>query len=67
MELTVKQLIEKLEKVENKNADVYFEMPRDCLSVDLVILDSEGDVTLSNAIGSNHCFCDKCKQFETKL
>lgn len=67
MELTVKQLIEKLEKVENKNADVYFEMPGDCLSVDWVILDSEGDVTLSNAIGSHHCLCDKCKQFETKL
>lgn len=67
MALTVKQLIEKLEQVENKNADVFIEFPDDFLSVDFVFLDNEGDIILSNAINSHHCLCDKCKENETKL
>ena len=67
MALTVKQLIEKLEKVENKFGEVYLEMPDDFLSVDFVFLDNEGDIILSNAINSHHCLCDKCKTNETKL
>lgn len=67
MALTVRGLIEKLKKVEDKSGDVFIEMPADFLSVDMVILDSEGDVILSNNIESHHCLCDKCKQNETKL
>lgn len=50
MALTVKELIEKLEKVEDKSGDVFIEMPDDFLSVDSVFLDNEGDIILSNAI-----------------
>lgn len=67
MALTVRGLIEKLKKVEDKGGDVFLEFPAGFLSVDTVILDSEGDVTLSNDIESHHCLCDKCKQSETKL
>ena len=67
MALTIKQLIEKLEKVEDKNAEVFMEFPADFLSVDSVILDSEGDIILTNMIESHHCLCDKCKASETKL
>lgn len=67
MALTVRGLIEKLEKVEDKSGDVFIEMPDDFLSVDFVFLDNEGDIILSNAINSHHCLCDKCKENETKL
>lgn len=67
MALTVRGLIKKLKKVEDKSAEVYIEMPAGFLSVDTVILDSMGDVILSNDIESYHCLCDECKQNETKL
>ncbi|AXY83818.1 hypothetical protein bIBBL81_gp28 [Lactococcus phage vB_Llc_bIBBL81] len=67
MALTIKQLIEKLEQVEDKSGLVFIEMPDAFLSVDLVFLDNEGDVILTNAINSHHCLCDKCKANETKL
>lgn len=67
MALTVRGLIEKLEKVENKYGDVFIETPDDFLSVDFVFLDNEGDIILSNAIDSHHCLCDKCKANETEL
>lgn len=67
MALTIKQLIEKLEQVENKTGDVYVEFPGEFLSVDTVLLDNEGDVTLISDIGSHHCDCQKCKISETKL
>ena len=67
MALTIKQLIKKLEKVEDKSGDVFIEMPGDFLSVDFVFLDNDGDIILSNAINSHHCLCDKCKENETKL
>ncbi|AXY83670.1 hypothetical protein bIBBA3_gp28 [Lactococcus phage vB_Llc_bIBBA3] len=67
MALTVRELIEKLEQVEDKSGVVFIEMPDAFLSVDLVFLDNEGDVTLTNAINSHHCLCDKCKANETKL
>lgn len=67
MALTIKQLIEKLEKVENKSGDVYVEFPGEFLSVDTVLLDNEGDVTLISDIGSHHCDCQKCKTSETEL
>lgn len=67
MALTVKELIEKLEKVEDKKAEVFMEFPDNFLSVDFVILDSEDDVILTNMIESHHCLCDECKANETKL
>lgn len=67
MALTIKQLIEKLEKVENKTGDVYVEFPGEFLSVDTVLLDNEGDVTLVNDISSCHCTCQQCITSETKL
>lgn len=67
MALTIKQLIEKLEKVENKTGDVYIEFSDGIFSVDTVLLDNEGDVTLVSDIGSHHCDCQKCKTSETEL
>ena len=46
MALTIKQLIEKLERVEDKTGDVFIEFPGEFLSVDTVLLDNEGDITL---------------------
>lgn len=67
MALTVKQLIEKLEKVENKNKDVYFETPGVLLTVDRVVLDEDYDVGLVNDDDSEHCDCERCKELETEL
>lgn len=67
MALTVKGLIEKLEKVENKFGDVYIEFPSEFLTVDTVLLDNEGDITLISEVGSHHCECQKCKTNETEL
>ena len=67
MALTVRELIEKLEKVEDKSWDVFIEAPDNFLSVDFVFLYKEGDIILSNAINSHHCLCEKCKANETKL
>ncbi len=67
MALTVKQLIEKLEKVEDKITNVFIELPISFLSVDSVFLDEVGDVILSNDAESEHCYCEDCKKTETKL
>lgn len=67
MALTIRQLIKKLEKVEDKSGDVYIEFPDGFLSVDTVLLDDEGDITLVNEVASHHCLCTKCKMNETKL
>lgn len=67
MALTIKQLIEKLEKVEDKRGDVYIEFPAEFLTVDTVLLDNEGDITLVSEVGSQHCLCTKCKVNETEL
>lgn len=67
MALTIKQLIEKLEKVENEFGDVFIEFPSESLSVDTVLLDNEGDITLINEMASHHCDCQKCKTSETEL
>lgn len=67
MALTIKQLIEKLEKVENKSVDVYFETPYSLLTVDRVILDEDYEVVLVNDVGSDHCDCERCKELETEL
>lgn len=67
MALTIKQLIEKLEQVEDKTGDVFMEFPSEFLSVDTVLLDNEGDITLINEMASHHCGCQKCKTSETEL
>lgn len=67
MALTVRGLIEKLEKVENKSTDVFIELPIAFLSVDSVFLDEDGDIILSNNAESEHCNCEYCKENKTKL
>lgn len=67
MALTVKQLIEKLEKVEDKTVDTYFETSDSIFSVDRVILDEDNEILFVSDIGSHHCLCDECKANETKL
>ena len=67
MALTIKQLMEKLEKVEDKSTDVFIELPISFLSVDSVFLDEVGDVILSNDAESEHCYCEDCKADETEL
>ncbi|PYH22615.1 hypothetical protein KMD03_gp10 [Lactococcus phage CHPC1183] len=67
MALTIKQLIEKLERVEDKSGDVYIEFPGEYLTVDTVLLDDEGDINLINEKASHHCDCQKCKTSETEL
>ena len=67
MALTVRGLIEKLEKVEDKSTDVFIELPTAFLSVDSAFLDEVGDVILSNNAESEHCSCEMCKENETKL
>lgn len=62
MALTVKQLIEKLEAVKNKEQDVYLETPNSFLSVDRVFIDEGTDIILSNDMESEHCDCEYCNK-----
>lgn len=62
MALTVKGLIEKLEKVKNKDKDVYFETPNVFLSVDRVFLDEGTDIIFSNDTESEHRDCEYCNE-----
>lgn len=67
MALKVKQLIEKLETLENKNVDIFFETPRGFYSVDKAFLDKDNEIILSNVAESEHCECENCKKNETEL
>lgn len=67
MALTIKQLIEKLERVEDKTGNVFIKFPSEFLSVDTVLLDNAGDITLINKMASHHCNCQKCKTSEIEL
>ncbi len=67
MALNVKELIEKLEKVENKLGYVYLETPDLIFTVDRVILDQYEDITLVNNSESDHCDCERCKEVETEF
>ena len=62
MELTVKELIEKLEKVENKSAGVYFETIDSFLSVDLVFIDEAKDIIFSNVAELDDETRNQCKE-----
>nr|DAO42007.1 MAG TPA: hypothetical protein [Caudoviricetes sp.] len=62
MALTVKQLIDKLYMVEDKNKDVYFETPISFVSIDRVFIDEEGEIILNNVAESAHCECDNCNE-----
>lgn len=68
MALTIKQLIEKLEQVENKLGEAYIETHGSLLSVDRIFLHKiEDDIIMVSDIGSAHCYCDNCKKVETEL
>lgn len=67
MALTVKQLIEKLEKVENKDKDVFFETPISFVSIDRIFIDEEEEVILNNIAESEHCECDNCNENAIEL
>lgn len=62
MALTIKQLIEKLESVRNTNKDIFFETPNSFLSVDLVFIDEDNEIILSNVAESEHCDCEYCNE-----
>lgn len=62
MELTVKELIEKLEKVENKNKSVFFETVDSFLSVDLVFIDENEDIIFSNVTELDDETRNQCKE-----
>lgn len=62
MALTVKQLIKKLKKVEDKEKDVFFETPDNFLSVDRVFFDEGDDIIFSNDTESEHCNCEYCNE-----
>lgn len=62
MALTVKQLIKKLEAVKNKDKDIFFETPYSFLSVDLVFIDEDNELILSNNAESEHCDCEYCNE-----
>lgn len=62
MELTVKKLIEKLEKVENKNKGVFFETVDEFLSVDLVFIDEDEDIIFSNVTELDDETRKQCKE-----
>ena len=48
MALTVRELIEKLEKAEDDNANVFIETVDYFLSVDLVFIDKDKDIIFAN-------------------
>lgn len=62
MELTVKELIEKLEKVENKNKSVFFETVDSFLSVDLVFIGEDEDIIFSNVTELDDETRNQCKE-----
>ncbi|MFK5173535.1 hypothetical protein ACI3QN_13560 [Propionibacterium freudenreichii] len=62
MELTVKELIEKLEKVKNKNRGVFFETVDCFLSVDFVFLDEAEDIIFSNVTELDDETRNQCKE-----
>lgn len=62
MELTVKELIEKLEKVENKNKSVFFETVDSFLSVDLVFIDEDENIIFSNVTELDDETRNQCKE-----
>lgn len=68
MTLTVKQLIEKLEKVEDKGRFVLYETPVAFHSVDRVFIDErDKDIILTNIADSEHCDCEACEEDFTQL
>ena len=62
MALTVRGLIEKIEKVEDKSGDVFIELQSEFLSVDTVFLDKSGDVTLVSEVGATVAIAKNVKQ-----
>lgn len=67
MALTIRQLIEKLEKAEDKSKNVYFESPDDFHRVDGVYLYGKGDIALYNNMYHDVCRCEDCKKRSKEL
>ena len=67
MALTIQQLIEKLQKVEDKSKEVFFECPAEFYSIDVAYLDEDKDVILYNKMFSSVCDCENCKEAKTEL
>lgn len=62
MALTVEQLIEKLQKLEDKSKEVFFENPNDLYSADGIYLDAHGDLVIYNLMYSDVCRCENCQE-----
>lgn len=62
MALTVGQLIEKLQKVEDKSKHVFFECPNDLYSIDGIYCEPHGDVAVYNLGYSDVCRCEDCQE-----
>lgn len=62
MALTVGQLIEKLQKVEDKNKHVFFECPDDLYSIDGIYCEPHCDIAVYNLDYSDVCRCEDCQE-----
>lgn len=62
MALTVGQLIEKLEKIDDKNKNVFFECPGDFYSIDGIYCEPHGGISVYNLDYSDVCRCEDCKE-----
>ena len=67
MALTVAQLIEKLEKVPNKDIPVCFETPNEMTGVTGAYIDDKEYLTMYNAERSDRCECNYCMQNQEEL
>ncbi len=66
MALTIKQLIEKLEQVENKNKDVFFETIDSYFSIDLVFIDKDKDIIFANVTELDDETSKQYKEMQSK-
>lgn len=60
--MNAKEIIEKLSKVDPET-QVWFETSEAIEPLDMVIVDSEGEVVFYN-LGSDHCECEHCNMRE---
>lgn len=60
--MNAKEIIEKLSKVDPETP-VWFETSEAIEPLDMVVVDSEGEVVFYN-LGSDHCECEHCNMRE---
>lgn len=60
--MNAKEIIEKLSKVDSETP-VWFETSEAIEPLDMVVVDSEGEVVFYN-LGSDHCECEHCNMRE---